>query len=71
MDQIRGYRFDFEKFEKLKKENWFITETRRHCCRMHHTYFEPLNEQEGEPCWQCHDSCIIWDNEEGFNGPNS
>ena len=56
-----GKKFDFDKFDELKKQ-WVKKSPHSYHCPIHNTYFdlEGSDEVEGmdaEPCWQCHDSC--------------
>jgi hypothetical protein len=60
-----GERFDWEKFEKLKEERWILSKERPGYveCKLHNEIFNymgnPEEELDVEPCWKCHDECVI------------
>jgi len=50
--KIRGTKFDWEWFEKLKS-SWKKAPKWLLYCPRHKIYFNP----DEEPCWQCYDEC--------------
>ena len=52
---LRGFTTNWEKYEELKARWEMLMGGVQHC-KLHDTYFVERGE-DGEPCWQCWDSC--------------
>ena len=52
---LKGFTTNWEKYKKLKAQ-WKVFKNGVKFCKQHNIYFDERGE-DGEPCWQCWDSC--------------
>jgi len=64
IQDIKGFIFDYDKFEQLCKERWEHIGPHQYYCAIHDIYFDPdgrpeFKHQDAEPCWACYNECVI------------